>query len=98
MQVYLGPLNRTTNLFVLLIVVSFMLPITSIAGLLRPKVWNLRCHHQYPLMPGLWLMKLVHLYLMDLRVTALDLDSKGLLNTTGFGQDGSNAGFNSRGI
>ena len=30
MQVYLGPLNRTTNLFVLLIVVSFMLPITSI--------------------------------------------------------------------
>ena len=30
MQVYLGPLNRTTTLFVLLIVISFFLPITSI--------------------------------------------------------------------
>ena len=29
-QAYLGPLNRTTNLFVLLIVISFFLPITSI--------------------------------------------------------------------
>src|SRR6185437_11448894 len=30
MQVYLGLLNRTTTLFVLLIVISFFLPITSI--------------------------------------------------------------------
>jgi len=92
MQVYLGPLNRTTTLFVLLIVISFMLPITSIR---IAQAQSLEPAMPPPVSPNVGPMANETGGPM---ANGPESNSTGFgqqqpTNTTGFRQDGSNTGF-----
>ena len=93
MQVYLGPLNRTTNLFVLLIVISFILPITSIR---IAQAQSLEPAMPPPVSPNAGSMANETGGPM---ANGPESNSTGFgpqqqpTNNTGFGQDGSNTGF-----
>jgi pathogenesis-related protein 1 len=92
MQVYLGPLNRTTNLFLLLIVISFILPITSIR---IAQAQSLEPAMPPPVSPNAGSMANETGGPM---ANGPESNSTGFgqpqpTNTTGFGQDGSNTGF-----